>query len=280
MCCEFDEKMYLDAQNIKQFWYRSSALEFLLIPHTDLTTHGNTNSSTYIWYPERWRSPDAHLMAKTSLICIFQWIKKNFFWKRKITKIPSLSVFFKYILKTDAGMRYAQLTDYALVCPPVTNWLLPFWKRVVPTKHCSTMYRRFIINFLNHFKCFCGFEISFPAKTNRCTLFNCFFYYNLCYGQNRQVTSRCEYVPHCERFELQLCLSGEEGLLTNFPMFHGDRATSTTFSQRCRKTYRTDLVYSKCHLWTCTRIKKPKQKRSFSFDLLIDLFYTIAKGPI
>ncbi len=34
----------------------------------------------------------------------------------------------------------------------------------------------------------------------------------------------------------------EEGFLMNFPKYHGDRATSATFSQRCRKTYRTDLV--------------------------------------
>ncbi len=48
--------------------------------------------------------------------------------------------------------------------------------------------------------------------------------------------SRREYVPLCERFELKLGMHGEEGLLTNFPKFHGDRATSTTFLQRCCKT--------------------------------------------
>ncbi len=53
MCCEFDAEMYLDAQNIKQFWYRASALEFLLFAPAHLTTHGHTNSSTHIWYPER-----------------------------------------------------------------------------------------------------------------------------------------------------------------------------------------------------------------------------------
>ncbi len=37
-------------------------------------------------------------------------------------------------------------------------------------------------------------------------------------------------------------MCSEEGLLTNFPQFHGDHATSTMFSQPCRKTYRTDLV--------------------------------------
>ncbi len=54
--------------------------------------------------------------------------------------------------------------------------------------------------------------------------------------------SRCEYIPYCEWFELKLGMRREEGLLTNFPKFHEDRATDTMFSQRCRKTYRTDLV--------------------------------------
>ncbi len=35
------------------------------------------------------------------------------------------------------------------------------------------------------------------------------------------------------------------GLLKNFPEFHGDCATSAMFSQRCRKTYWTDLVRRK-----------------------------------
>ncbi len=35
-------------------------------------------------------------------------------------------------------------------------------------------------------------------------------------------------------------MCGEEGLLTNFHKFHGDRAASTMFSQHFRKTYRTD----------------------------------------
>ncbi len=52
MGCEFDAKMYLDAQNIKQFWYWASALEFLLIAYAHLTTHDHTNSFTHIWYPE------------------------------------------------------------------------------------------------------------------------------------------------------------------------------------------------------------------------------------
>ncbi len=55
--------------------------------------------------------------------------------------------------------------------------------------------------------------------------------------------SRRKYVPHCEWLKLKLGMRREEGLLTNFPKFHGDRATSTMFSQHFRKTYRTDLVY-------------------------------------
>ncbi len=39
-------------------------------------------------------------------------------------------------------------------------------------------------------------------------------------------------------------MHGEEGLLTNFFKFHGDCATSTMFSQRCRKTYQADFVPS------------------------------------
>ncbi len=37
-------------------------------------------------------------------------------------------------------------------------------------------------------------------------------------------------------------MSGEEGLLTNQPKFHGDRATTTIFLQHCCDTYPTDLV--------------------------------------
>ncbi len=37
----------------------------------------------------------------------------------------------------------------------------------------------------------------------------------------------------------------EENLLTNFPSFHGDWATSTMFSLCCCKTYRTDLEVRK-----------------------------------
>ncbi len=48
MCCEFDAMMHFDTENIKQFLYRASALEFLLISHTYLTTDGHTNSSTHI----------------------------------------------------------------------------------------------------------------------------------------------------------------------------------------------------------------------------------------
>ncbi len=57
----------------------------------------------------------------------------------------------------------------------ITNRLPPFWKCIVPTKHCSTMYSRLTLNFLNNFKCFCGIKTGFPAKTNLCRLFNIFF---------------------------------------------------------------------------------------------------------
>ncbi len=33
ICCEFDAKIYLDIQHIKQFWYRASVSKFLLIAH-------------------------------------------------------------------------------------------------------------------------------------------------------------------------------------------------------------------------------------------------------
>ncbi len=108
--------------------------------------------------------------------------------------------------------------------------------------NCSTMYSRFTINSLNHFKCFCGIKTGFSAKINRCTSFSCFFHYDLWHRKNRPVTSRCEYVPHCAWFELKLDMHREEDLLTNVPKFDGDCTTSTMFSQRCRKTYRTDLV--------------------------------------
>ncbi len=70
-----------------------------------------------------------------------------------------------------------------------------------------------------------------------------FFPLRLMIQQNRQVTSHREYIPHCEWFKLKLGMHREEGLLTNFPKFHGDHATSTMFSQRCHKTYRTDIVF-------------------------------------
>ncbi len=102
----------------------------------------------------------------------------------------------------------------------------------------------------NHFKYFCGIKTSFSVKTHHCTLFNCFFHYNLWHRQNRQVTSHCEYVPPCEWFELKFGMCGEESLLTNLSKFHGDRAASTMFSQHCCKTYWTDLVLQK-------NLKKP-----------------------
>ncbi len=54
----------------------------------------------------------------------------------------------------------------------------------------------------------------------------------------QKVTSYREYVPHCERFELKIGMRGEEGLLTNFPKFHGGCATSSTgqiLSNICNK---------------------------------------------
>ncbi len=39
-----------------------------------------------------------------------------------------------------------------------------------------------------------------------------------------------EYVPHYEQFELKLGMCGEEGLLTNFSEFHGDRTSGTVFA--------------------------------------------------
>ncbi len=38
------------------------------------------------------------------------------------------------------------------------------------------------------------------------------------------------------------CGGGEKGLLTNLPKVHGNRVTSTMFSQHCRKTYPIDLL--------------------------------------
>ncbi len=60
--------------------------------------------------------------------------------------------------------------------------------------------------------------------------------YGLCYSV------KLWRVPRCEPFELKLGMSGQKGLLTNFPKFHGDLATSTMLLQHCRQTYRTDLV--------------------------------------
>ncbi len=125
----------------------------------------------------------------------------------------------------------------------ITNRLSSFWKRIVPTKYCSAMCSRLTINFLNNFKCFCGIKTSISAKTNCCTLFSCIFHYNLWHEQNKQVTSHVKYVSHCELYELKLSMHIEEGLLTNFPKFHGDLTTNTMFSQCCCKTYQTDLVY-------------------------------------
>ncbi len=43
MFCEFDAEMHLDAQNLKQC-YQVSALQFLLIAHTHLTTSLGINT--------------------------------------------------------------------------------------------------------------------------------------------------------------------------------------------------------------------------------------------
>ncbi len=123
----------------------------------------------------------------------------------------------------------------------ITNWLSS-WKSVVPMKHCSTIYSRLTLNFSIYFKCFCGINTVFPAKTNHCMMFNCFFHYNWWHVNTDKFTSCCEYVPHCEPFELKSGMREEGALLTNIFKFHGDCATSTMFSQHCRKIYQTDLV--------------------------------------
>ncbi len=74
-------------------------------------------------------------------------------------------------------------------------------------------------------------------------LFNLYFPLQLMTWTKQTSLSLREYIPHCEPFGLKLGMCGEEGLLTNFPKFNGDRATSTMFSQHCRKTYWTDLVF-------------------------------------
>ncbi len=120
----------------------------------------------------------------------------------------------------------------------IRNRLSPFWKCVVPTKHCSTMYSRFPINFLNHFKCFCGIKMGFLAKTNRCTLFN--FFSITIYNTNK--TDKLRHIANMYPLWMvpaETSHARRKDLLTNFPKFHGDRATSTMFSQRCCKTDQT-----------------------------------------
>ncbi len=99
----------------------------------------------------------------------------------------------------------------------IMNQLSPFWKRVVTMKHRSTMYNRLTMNFLNHFKCFCGIKTAFPTKTNPCMLFNCFFHYDLWYGQNRQVTSHHDNVPHCELFRVETWHAWRRGFIGELP---------------------------------------------------------------
>ncbi len=128
----------------------------------------------------------------------------------------------------------------------------PSENMLLPMKHSSTMYSRLTINFLNHFKCFCGIKPAFQQKriAARCSVV--FFHYDLWSGQNRQVTSLREYVPHCEWFKWKHSMHREEGLLKNFPKFCGDCATSTMFSQSCCKTYRIDLVFIFSVRWPLT----------------------------
>ncbi len=71
MCREFDAKMHLDTQNIKQCWYWASVLEFLLIAHAHLTNRGYTNSFTHTWYPEHW-----HLSSHSCLTNI-SWLRSE-----------------------------------------------------------------------------------------------------------------------------------------------------------------------------------------------------------
>ncbi len=99
-----------------------------------------------------------------------------------------------------------------------------------------------MFHFLNHFKCFCDIKTNFPAKTNHRTLFHRFFI--TIYDMEK--TDKLRHIENThlnvKRFELKLGMCEEEGLLINFPKFHGDRATITMFSQCCRKTYRTGFV--------------------------------------
>ncbi len=83
MCCEFNAKMHLDAQNIKQLWHWASALEVVLITLVHLTTDGHTNSFTHIWYPECWRS---------RLTCI-SWLRSKTSVRQSsaLTNWPALS---------------------------------------------------------------------------------------------------------------------------------------------------------------------------------------------
>ncbi len=139
-----------------------------------------------------------------------------------------LTIFFQNISYTSYVFTFSHHKHFSTSLL-IMNRLSPFWKCYVPMKHCITTYNRVTINFLNHFKCFCVIKTGFPSKTNRCTLFNCFFHYNLWHRQNRQVTSHHKYIPLYEQFELKLGMRGREHLLTNFPKFHRDHATSTMF---------------------------------------------------
>ncbi len=83
----------------------------------------------------------------------------------------------------------------------------------------NKLYQHCGINFFNHFKCYSGIKTGIPAKTNCCTLFNCFFHYDVWHGQNRQVTSHRKYVPHYEQFELNLACMEKRVYWWTFPSF-------------------------------------------------------------
>ncbi len=102
----------------------------------------------------------------------------------------------------------------SLLCPS-WNRLSPFWKCVVPTKHCSTMYKTFwIISNVS-----VALKPAFQLKqiAARCSI----VFSVTIYGKDKtdKLTLCREYLPRCERVELKFGVHGEKGLLTNFPSF-------------------------------------------------------------
>ncbi len=90
-------------------------------------------------------SVNAHLTAKIKVICIFMcflysyiiidcciFLKIIFFGKEISQKSspPPTCIFLKYIPKTDAGMRYAQLTDYAPIRPCSCNSTITQYRKI------------------------------------------------------------------------------------------------------------------------------------------------------